>query len=186
VTDPVAPFDQIFADLVLPDPEGAAAAPAAAPLPPKAERRVREALRLFAEGLYARSAEALGNAEDLEEQDPRAAALTAAHRAFASGRLQPAIYQCLSLLETRQHLPDLYAVLGVLLLKSKQRTQAYAAFRSGLALAPTHPGLQARLAEMGARRAPVLRFLPRVHPANRWLGRVRSWLRDSRGPALSP
>ncbi len=186
MNDPFAPFEQIFADLVSPEPEGAGPLAAAPPLPPEAEAAVRAALALFVEGLYARSRDALGEARDLAAQDTRAAALVAAHQAFATGRLQPAIQRCLALLETRQHLADLYGVLGVLLLKSRQRTQAHAAFRSGLALAPAHPGLQRRLAEMGTRRSPVLSFLPRSHRANRWLGRVRAWLGERAGPPLAP
>jgi len=176
VTDPAAPFDQIFADLVLPDPQGVAPPSAAAPLAPADEGRIQEALRLFTEGLYARSADVLEATEDLAARDPRAAALAAAHRSFATGRLQPAIQRCLALLETRQHLPDIYAVLGVLLLKSKQRAQAYEAFRQGLRLSPAHPALQSRLEAMGVRHPPPLPFLPRCHRVNRLLGRLRAWL----------
>ncbi|MBE0618195.1 MAG: hypothetical protein IH608_09760 [Proteobacteria bacterium] len=186
MTEPDARFEQIFADLVMPEPETAPAEACVANLPLEAERRLREALALFAEGHYARSAEVLRDAAVLGERDPRAAALAAAHLAFATGRLQPGIQRCLGLLETRQHLPDLYAVLGVLLLKSKQRSQAYDAFRSGLGLAPAHPGLQSRLGEMGARRPPILPFLPRAHRANRWLGRVRAWLAGRRDLPMTP
>jgi tetratricopeptide (TPR) repeat protein len=185
VREPDAPFERAFSDLVLPELPGAGK-PAPAGLPPGSEGRLREALALFAEGHYARSAEALGQLGACAGGDPRAAALGAAHGAFATGRLQPAIQECLALLQEHPQLPDLYAVLGVLLLKAKQRAQAHAAFRSGLALAPHHPGLLARLEEMGPRRAPLLRFLPRAHPANRWLGRVRAWLGGRRDPLLSP
>ncbi len=178
--DPSSPFEKIFADLVLPEPEGAEGA--AAPDGPVAEAdpRIREALLLFTEGLHDRSARMLARAEDLTPADPRVTALAAAHRAVAAGRLQPGIQCCLQLLETRPDLPDLYAVLGILLRKGKQRAQAHDAFRMGLRLAPAHPGLHACLAAMGARREPVLPFLPRSHPANRWCGRVRSWLRAGR------
>lgn len=185
VKEPHAPFEQIFSDLVLAEARDESETESES-LPAEPEGRLREALTLFAEGHYARSAEWIGAAGAPALRDPRAAALAAAHRAFASGRLQPAIQECLALLEERPQLPDLYAVLGVLLFKAKQRAQAHAAFRSGLALAPHHPGLLARLEEMGPRRAPFLRFLPRAHPANRWLGRVRSLFAGRRDPLLSP
>ncbi|MEW6488300.1 MAG: hypothetical protein AB1578_10380 [Thermodesulfobacteriota bacterium] len=183
--EPHAPFEQIFSDLVLAEARDESG-PESEPLPAESEGRLREALALFAEGHYARSAEVLREAGVPALRGPRGAALAAAHSAFASGRLQPAVQECLALLQEHPQLPDLYAVLGVLLFKAKQRAQAHAAFRSGLALAPHHPGLHARLEEMGPRRAPLLRFLPRAHPANRWLGRLWAWLGGRRDPLLSP
>jgi tetratricopeptide (TPR) repeat protein len=180
VSDPSSPFEKIFADLVLPEPAGAQPGAASDRPAPEVEPRIREALLLLAEGRYDRSAEVLAGAEALAPADPRVSALAAAHRAVASGRVQPGIQWCLRLLETRPELPDLYAVLGILLRKAKQRAQAHDAFRIGLRLAPAHPGLHSCLAAMGSRREPVLRFLPRSHPANRWCGRVLAWLRVGR------
>lgn len=146
------------------------------PLPPEAEERVREALRFLAEGYYTRSHVTVRALLPYADADPRIPALDAACRSLVSGRLRPGMETCMGLLERRSHLPDLYCILGVLLLKSKQRAEAHAVFRSGLRLAPGHGILRAGLERMGVRRRPVLSFLPRSHPANRWLGRVRSWM----------
>ncbi|MDW7711585.1 MAG: hypothetical protein SCH98_14040 [Deferrisomatales bacterium] len=186
MTDPSPCFERLFADLVPPEPPGLFAGEAPDPPAAQGERRLREALLLFAEGCYDRSAEVLEGAAALVPADPRAAALAAAREALATGRLQPGIERCLELLENRPDLPDLYAVVGVLLLKAKQRAQARDAFRMGLQLEPAHPGLHACMAGMGARRAPVLPFLPRSHPANRWCGRMRAWLRAGRHAPPGP
>lgn len=147
------------------------------PLPEAVEQRVRQALQLFAEGYYTRCQVLVRNVLPVAGADPRVAALDAACLALASGRLKPAMETCIRLLEHRTCLPDLYSILGVLLLKSRQRAEAYAVFRSGLRLAPHHRVLTAGLERMGVRRPPLLPFLPRSHPANRWLGRMLSWLK---------
>lgn len=53
------------------------------------------------------------------------------------------------------------------------REKAVAALRRGLKLDPDHGGLRGLAAQMGQRRRPVLRFLSREHPLNRFLGRLR-------------
>jgi hypothetical protein len=38
---------------------------------------------------------------------------------------------------------------------------------------PGHRALASDLEQLGRRQLPVLQFLPRNHPVNRWLGRLR-------------
>lgn len=140
------------------------------------ERDLRRVLELFYEGSYARCTEEIEALVPPASEDLRASALRAACRAMVSGRVQPAIAACLELLGCAQRQPDLYAILGTLLLRAKQRGEAYAAFRGGLGLDPEHVGLRAGLARLGVRRSPAFPFLARSHPANRALGRLRAWL----------
>ena len=53
---------------------------------------------------------------------------------------------------------------------------AYEEFLAAWQLDKLHPAPAAELTRMGIRRPPVLRFLPRSHWANRYLGRLRSQL----------
>jgi len=169
-------FEAVFESLLPEEHEAPAPRGSSPALSLDVERSVQGALRLFAEGLYARCWEALDGIDRNAEGDARATALAAARRSFETGRLVPGIQACLGLLEGRDHLPDLYLVLGVLLLKAKQRAQAYEAFRQGLRLSPGHPALHNRMESMGLRQPPILPFLPRSHRINRALGRARAWL----------
>jgi Flp pilus assembly protein TadD len=59
-----------------------------------------------------------------------------------------------------------------------QRDRAVKAIMRGLAAAPLDPALKAAQASMGWRRKPVIPFLSRSNPINRWLGRMRhKWSR---------
>lgn len=59
-----------------------------------------------------------------------------------------------------------------------QRERAVKAVSRGLAAAPDDAPLRAAQASMGWRRRPVIPFLPRANPLNRWLGKLRhKWSR---------
>jgi len=59
------------------------------------------------------------------------------------------------------------------------RIGAVRALREGLAVDPDNKAMQYMLVELGVRRNPVLPFLDRSHPINRFLGRVRHRLTSS-------
>lgn len=175
-------FDMLFNDVLTPK-EGAFFAQARVQqdsaatgtnIPAEWEAQIQDALCLFAEGRYERCSELLGKLDGDLESEPRIAALIAACQAFECGRLRPAIETCSRILETALYLPDLYLVLGVLLLRSRKRLEAHVVFRRGLQLNPRHAFLRACIRGMGRRRSPVIRSLPRSHPANRFLGLVRA------------
>ncbi len=56
------------------------------------------------------------------------------------------------------------------------RGAAVRALREGLAVDPKDPRLRKLYKELGVRRRQIVGFLPRSHPVNRFLGRVRHWL----------
>jgi len=186
VSEFIRQFEEVFDSLLPGQTQTAGPVAPESSLPLEVERAVHRALGLFADGHYAQCWDILAGVEERTSQDSRVVALSAARRSFESGRLVPGIHVCLGLLEGKEHLPDLYLVLGVLLRKAKQRAQAYEAFRQGLRLAPTHPALQARLEDMGLRHSPILPFLPRTHRANRVLGRLRAWLSGPRRIRTAP
>ncbi|VAW82770.1 hypothetical protein MNBD_GAMMA14-1487 [hydrothermal vent metagenome] len=57
-------------------------------------------------------------------------------------------------------------------LKFRHRKRACAAVKRGLAISPKHRGLLKLRKKMGARRQPVLVFLDRNNPLNKWLGKI--------------
>ena len=69
-----------------------------------------------------------------------------------------------------------------------QRERAVKAVIRGLAASPHDPALKAAQAAMGWRRKPVIPFLTRSNPINRWLGKLRhKWSRAIRPvPSATP
>jgi hypothetical protein len=78
--------------------------------------------------------------------------------------------------------PENYVNLALVRILAHDRGGALAAISRGLAVDPRHEALRELQRELGQRRPPVLSFLPRTHPLNQWLGRMRhSWhLRHAR------
>ena len=69
-----------------------------------------------------------------------------------------------------------------------QRDRALRALERGLAVAPADTGLASARASLGRRRRPIIRFLPRASPVNRWLGNLRHrfWRRAPAAPDPEP
>jgi tetratricopeptide (TPR) repeat protein len=78
--------------------------------------------------------------------------------------------------------PDLYLNLSRIYLAFDFRGEAIRFLRRGLMVDPDNERVQRRLSELGIRRRPTIRFLPRSHTLNRMLGRVQARML---GPALS-
>ncbi len=72
--------------------------------------------------------------------------------------------------------PELYLNLARIYLAFDFKAEAVRFLKRGLMVDPDSATLQGSLAELGIRRRPPLRFLPRTHPANRLLGRLQARL----------
>lgn len=168
-------FDRLFEAVVAVPTQPA---PAAAPRRDSEEvdARINTAIALFHQGDYRRCNVLLRDCNGQGASDPRARAFLAASHALVTGRVRDGVIACIQEIRGAFYIPDLYCALGVLLLRTGERSKAYAAFQRGLRLDQHHMGLKARMRDMGLRRAPVLPFLSRGHPANRMLGRVRTHL----------
>ncbi len=70
--------------------------------------------------------------------------------------------------------PELYLNLARIYLAFDVKAEAIRFLKRGLMVDPDSATLQGSLAELGVRRRPPLRFLPRTHPANRLLGRLQA------------
>ncbi len=162
-------FDSVVAVSAQPKPE-----PAPRRASEEAETRINTAVALFHQGDYRRCNLLLRNCNGEAACDPRARAFLAASHALVTGRVRDGLVACIQEIRSAFYIPDLYCALGVLLLRSGERSKAYAAFQRGLRLDQHHMGIKARVRDMGLRRSPVLPFLSRRHPANRVLGVVRA------------
>ena len=72
--------------------------------------------------------------------------------------------------------PELYLNLARIYLAFDFKAEAIRFLKRGLMVDPDCESLQGGLAELGIRRRPPLRFLPRTHAANRFLGRLHARL----------
>ncbi len=73
-------------------------------------------------------------------------------------------------------LPRFYLNLGKACLAANQKKQAYDTFMKGLRLDGKNPDFLAELEKLGRRKDPVLKFLKRSNPVNKYLGKLRSIL----------
>lgn len=94
--------------------------------------------------------------------------------AMVSDRLPEATEICQGAVNGEAWNPDLYRNLGRVYLKTGDRAQAFTTFVRGLQIDRRHRGLLEEIHGLGFRRRPLLRFLSRRHPLNRFLGRVRA------------
>jgi len=69
--------------------------------------------------------------------------------------------------------PEQYLNLARVYLAFGFKAEGLRYLRRGLMIDPDHRGIQAELGDLGRRGRPVLTFLPRRHPLNRWLGFAR-------------
>ncbi len=90
--------------------------------------------------------------------------------AFARKKYNDGLQLCKKAVEKEFFNPDLFFNLGDIYLARGDKKNAHLAFSRGLALAPEHPKIRARIKEMGVRKGPVLSFLDRENFINRFLG----------------
>jgi len=74
--------------------------------------------------------------------------------------------------------PDLFCNLGIVYLRNRQKARAFEAFQKGLNLEAGHQRIREELERFDRREQPVFAFLPRTHPVNRLVGRLRHRLRN--------
>ncbi len=88
-------------------------------------------------------------------------------------RYKEGVALCRHALKIEPNEPENHLNLARIYELRKNRRGAFKALNKGLALNPRHRGLLELQQEFGRRRPAVLGFLPRGHPLNRWLGRLR-------------
>ena len=93
---------------------------------------------------------------------------------LARGRYHEARELCQSAVKQEFFNPDLYLNIARLNLAYGFKSEALRYLRRARMIDPATLEAQAFFSQLGRRSPPVLRFLPRRHLLNRWLGSVRS------------
>ncbi|MCC6639887.1 MAG: tetratricopeptide repeat protein [Deltaproteobacteria bacterium] len=91
-------------------------------------------------------------------------------------RFSKALELCNAAVKDEFFNPDLYLNLARVHMAFGFKAEGMRYLRRALMIDPSSATAQAELARLGERRRPVLGFLPRRHPINRWLGRARQRL----------
>lgn len=103
-------------------------------------------------------------------QHPTAMSYYAVSLASTEGNFDKAISLCLMAAEKEFYNPEIYLNLGRIFLLNGQKSVAVRAFRKGLKIDNGHFGILSEMKRLGVRRKPVLTFLPRQNPVNKFLG----------------
>ncbi|MEM7352847.1 MAG: hypothetical protein AAF657_18775 [Acidobacteriota bacterium] len=86
---------------------------------------------------------------------------------------QQGLSLCRRAVDLELYQPETYYFLARTHLLLGDRRQAFQVVERGLRVDASHSGLLELRADLGERRPPVLPFLARRHPFNRWLGLAR-------------
>lgn len=127
----------------------------------------------------------LRTAHQLEQTNPRYRSFYGLALALVERRLDRALELCRSAAKEEFFNPELYHNLARVHLAFGFKAEAIRYLRRGLMIDPSHAPMRGDLARLGRRGRPVLGFLPRRHPVNRLLGRVRRRLGQD-GETASP
>ena len=138
-----------------------------------AEEEFRRGRELHEQGKHAEALERFRTAHRL---DPRSAVYRSylgVAVAHAERRFHQALELCRSAAKEEFFNPELYLNLARVHMAFGFKSEGIRYLRRGLMIDPSHAELNATLRRLGQRRAPVVEFLPRRHPVNRLLGRLR-------------
>ncbi len=111
--------------------------------------------------------------------DPQCARFRSAYAlalALVRGQFLGAVELARAAVRQEFYNPDLYLNLSRIYLAFDFKAEAVRYLRRGLMVDPESVRLLRRLAELGVRRRPPQRFLPRGHLLNRFVGRVQARL----------
>jgi tetratricopeptide (TPR) repeat protein len=130
--------------------------------------RIREAMALFEAAIEIQRR--FGNSRP----QPRYLSYYGLCLALERCEVHEALRCCREAVTLESYNPDIRCNLGLVLLKSDRRREAYRCFLRGLTLDATHAPTLKALRSMGLRRRPAVPFLARRNPINVFLGRLRN------------
>lgn len=139
-----------------------------------AEEHYRRGLTLLEGGHGDDAFEHLSRAYLTDPQSARYRSAYALALALVRGQFLGAAELARAAVRQEFYNPDLYLNLARIYLTFDMKSDAIRFLRRGLMVEPDNEQIQTRLVELGVRRRPLFRFLPRNHVFNRLLGRVQS------------
>jgi tetratricopeptide (TPR) repeat protein len=139
-----------------------------------AEEQYRRGRALLAEERHSEALESFRSAHQIDRANPRYRSFYGLGLALVERRFEKALELCRSAAKEEFFNPELYHNLARVHMAFGFKSEAIRYLRRGLMIDPANLGLAQDLARLGRRRLPVLQFLPRNHPVNRWLGRMRT------------
>jgi tetratricopeptide (TPR) repeat protein len=136
---------------------------------------------------YNRALEHFRAAHRMEPGNPRHRSYFGLCLGLAEHRFDRALELCRAAAKEEFFNPVLYQNLARVHLAFGFKAEGIRFLRRGLMIDPGNRAIGDHLKRLGERRPPVLAFLRRRHPINRWLGQVRRYrqLRDPQGRSAS-
>jgi tetratricopeptide (TPR) repeat protein len=139
-----------------------------------AEEQYRRGRALLEESRDPEALECFRSAHQIDRANPRYRSFYGLGLALVERRFEKALELCRSAAKEEFFNPELYHNLARVHMAFGFKSEAIRYLRRGLMIDPANSGLAIDLERLGRRRMPVLQFLPRNHPVNRWLGRMRT------------
>jgi tetratricopeptide (TPR) repeat protein len=138
-----------------------------------AEEHYRRGKTLHGQGCEAEAFEYFRTAHSLDRANPRYRSYYGLGLAVVERRFNEGLELCRSAAKEEFFNPELYHNLARVHLAFGFKAEGIRYVRRGLMIDPGNAAMIDELRRLGVRRLPVLRFLPRRHAINRWLGRIR-------------
>jgi tetratricopeptide (TPR) repeat protein len=129
---------------------------------------------------HAQALEHFRAASRLEPNSPRYRSYLGLCLALAERRFDKAVELCRTAAKEEFFNPALYHNLARVHLSFGFKSEAIRYLRRGLMIDPGNVPIAEDLQQLGVRRRPPLRFLPRRHALNRWIGAMRDQLPAAR------
>jgi tetratricopeptide (TPR) repeat protein len=140
-----------------------------------AEEHYRRGKELLKAGEERQAFEHFRISSNLDPANPRYRSHYGLGLALVERRFDRALELCRSAAKEEFFNPELYHNLARVHLAFGFKAEAIRYLRRGLMIDPGNSPMLDDLHQLGMRQSPILGFLPRRHPMNRWLGRCRIW-----------
>jgi len=143
-------------------------------------RRGRDSLAC---GAAPEALEHLRTAHQIDRENPRYRSYYGLAIGLVERRFDRALELCRSAAKEEFFNPDLYHNLARVHLGFGFKAEAIRYLRRGPMIDPANAAMHEDLRKLGTRARPPLGFLPRRHPLNRVVGRLRRWWSQRGAPA---
>lgn len=152
-----------------------------------AEELLERGVKLLGSHHYKDALRNLKRAYQLNADSTRCLSYLGLALALAEKRFKEGEELCQLAIRKEFYHPDYYLNIGKLYLASRDKKRAIWAFRKGLEVDRSDPGLRAAMSSFGARSRPAIGLLPRKHMVNKTLGKIRQTIvpRGHRAPAAA-